>query len=70
MDVKQFNAKCQWICNQLSNVADFWLENGRDRECIYLRRDGNPIQPTCKSTTFKGPFHVPRCMILVDQRMT
>ena len=36
----------------------------------YLRRDGNPTLPACKGSTFKGPFHVPRCLILVDQMMT
>ena len=36
----------------------------------YLRRDGLPTQPACKGSTFKGPFHVPRCLILVDQMMT
>ncbi len=35
----------------------------------YLRRDGNPTQPACKGSTFKGPFHVPRCLALVDQML-
>jgi len=33
----------------------------------YLRRDGLPTEPPCKGSTFKGPFHVPRCLIMVDQ---
>ena len=36
----------------------------------YLRRDGKPTLPACKGSTFKGPFHVPRCLIMVDQMMT
>ncbi len=36
----------------------------------YLRRDGKPTEPACKGSTFKGPFHVPRCLILVDQMLT
>ena len=36
----------------------------------YLRRDGKPTEPACKGSTFKGPFHVPRCLILVEQMMT
>ena len=36
----------------------------------YLRRDGKPTLPACKGSTFKGPFHVPRCLIYVDQMMT
>lgn len=33
----------------------------------YLRRDGKPTLPACIGSTFKGPFHVPRCLILLDQ---
>ena len=33
----------------------------------YLRRDGLPTMPSTKGSTFKGPFHLPRSMILVDK---
>ncbi len=33
----------------------------------YLRRDGNPTEPPCKGSTFKGPFHVQRSLIYVDK---
>ncbi len=33
----------------------------------YLRRDGLPTMPSTKGSTFKGPFHMPRSMILVDK---
>ena len=33
----------------------------------YLRRDGLPTEPSTKGRTFKGPFHMPRSMILVDK---
>ncbi len=33
----------------------------------YLRRDGRPTEPACKGSTFKGPFHLPRCLAMVDQ---
>ena len=33
----------------------------------YLRREGLPTEPPCKGSTFKGPFHVPRCLIYVDK---
>ena len=33
----------------------------------YLRRDGKPTMPPCKGSTFKGPFHVLRMLILVDR---
>ncbi len=32
----------------------------------YLRRDGKPTEPPCKGSTFKGPFHVPRCLTMLD----
>ena len=28
----------------------------------YLRRDGSPTMPPCKGCTYKGPFHVMRCL--------
>ncbi len=33
----------------------------------YLRRDGLPTMPSTKGSTFKGPFHLPRCLSMVDQ---
>lgn len=36
----------------------------------YLRRDGKPTEPACKGSTFKGPFHLPRMLILVDGMIT
>ena len=33
----------------------------------YLRRDGKTTEPACKGSTFKGPFHVPRCLVMVEQ---
>ncbi len=36
----------------------------------YLRRDGKPTEPACKGSTFKGPFHLPRCLSMVDMMMT
>ena len=32
----------------------------------YLRRDGKPTMPSTKGSTFKGPFHLPRSLILCD----
>lgn len=32
----------------------------------YLRRDGTPTQAPCKGNLFKGCFHLPRALILVD----
>ncbi|MBQ7100487.1 MAG: N-acylglucosamine 2-epimerase, partial [Clostridia bacterium] len=33
----------------------------------YLRRDGKPTMPPCKGSTFKGPFHLPRMLVMVDK---
>lgn len=35
----------------------------------YLRRDGLPTEPSTKGSTFKGPFHLPRCLIMLDQML-
>ena len=44
-----------------------YLADDEYGECYgYLRRDGKPTEPPCKGSTFKGPFHNPRCMSLVD----
>ena len=32
----------------------------------YLRRDGLPTMPSTKGSTFKGPFHLPRMLIMTD----
>jgi len=32
----------------------------------YLRRDGKPTMPPVKGSTFKGPFHLPRSLIMID----
>ena len=33
----------------------------------YLRRDGKPTMPSTKGSTFKGPFHLPRALAMVDK---
>ncbi len=33
----------------------------------YLRRDGKPTEPPCKGSTYKGPFHLPRMLMAVDE---
>ena len=35
----------------------------------YLRRDGKPTMPPAKGSTFKGPFHLPRMLIMLDQML-
>ncbi len=33
----------------------------------YLHRDGTPTLPPCKGNLFKGPFHIPRMLIIVER---
>ena len=35
----------------------------------YLRRDGEPTMPSTKGSTFKGPFHLPRMLSMVDMML-
>lgn len=35
----------------------------------YLRRDGLPTEPSTKGSTFKGPFHLPRMLCMVDSML-
>lgn len=35
----------------------------------YLRRDGKPTEPPCKGSTFKGPFHLPRMLMMLDSML-
>lgn len=36
----------------------------------YLRRDGKPTEPPTKGTTFKGPFHLPRMLVMTNLMLT
>ena len=36
----------------------------------YLRRDGLPTMPPTKGSTFKGPFHLPRALVMCDLMLT
>ena len=47
-------------CLEYFNDAEFGEWYG------YLRRDGKPTMPPCKGSTFKGPFHLPRMLSMVD----
>ena len=57
MDRKKFLAERQWGRNQLSEVADFWLKNGMDKEHggIYTCLDrAGQIYSTDKSVWMQG----------------
>ena len=50
-------------------LTDYAFKHFSDREYGewygYLRRDGKPTMPPCKGCTYKGPFHVMRCLASV-----
>lgn len=52
----------QWF----EKLTDYAFKHFSDREYGewygYLRRDGKPTEPACKGCSFKGPFHVMRCL--------
>ena len=51
---------CLDYCKTYFSDSDFGEWYG------YLRRDGKPTEPPCKGSTFKGPFHLPRMLIMAD----
>ena len=42
------------------------IRNGRIATSGKIKIDGLPTQPASKGSIFKGPFHVPRCLMAVD----
>ena len=59
-----------WFYKTLDYVKEHFADPEYGEWFGYLRRDGLPTEPPCKGSTFKGPFHVPRCLITLDQLMT
>ena len=52
--------------NWFKKLTKYAFDHFSDREYGewygYLRRDGKPTMPPCKGCTYKGPFHVMRCL--------
>ena len=67
------DTKDEKYLNWFYTCLDYCKEHFADEEYGewygYLRRDGKPTMPSTKGSTFKGPFHLPRCLIMVDQMM-
>ena len=55
---------------KFEQTLDYCKQHFSDREYGewygYLRRDGLPTMPSTKGSTFKGPFHLPRMLSMVD----
>ena len=58
-----------WFFKTLDYTKTYFSDPEYGEWYGYLRRDGKPTQPACKGSTFKGPFHLPRMLIMVDQML-
>ena len=59
-----------WFGKTLAYCRDMFSDPAHGEWFGYLRRDGLPTMPPTKGSTFKGPFHLPRCLMQLDQMMT
>lgn len=55
-----------WFFRTLDYCKEHFADPENGEWYGYLRRDGLPTQPSTKGSTFKGPFHLPRCLSIVD----
>ena len=60
----------EWFCKTLDYCKEVFSDPENGEWYGYLRRDGKPTMPSTKGSTFKGPFHLPRCLSMVDQMIT
>ncbi len=65
------DTKDEYFFDCFRKAFDYCIEYFSDRKYGewygYLRRDGKPTEPACKGSTFKGPFHLPRMLIMADK---
>ena len=59
-----------WFTKTLEYCKQFFSDPVYGEWYGYLRRDGKPTEPPCKGSTFKGPFHLPRMLMMLDQMLT
>ncbi len=57
----------QWFEKTLEYCKTYFSDPENGEWYGYLRRDGKPTMPSTKGSTFKGPFHLPRSLIMVDR---
>jgi N-acylglucosamine 2-epimerase len=58
------------FCKTLNYCKEVFADPENGEWYGYLRRDGKPTMPSTKGSTFKGPFHLPRCLSMADQMLT
>mgnify|MGYP003397804642 FL=1 len=56
-----------WFYKTLDYCKEVFSDPANGEWYGYLRRDGKPTEPSTKGSTFKGPFHLPRSLIMVDK---
>ena len=56
-----------WFYKAVDYCKEYFCDPEYGEWYGYLRRDGKPTMPSTKGSTFKGPFHVPRSLIIVDK---
>lgn len=59
-----------WFVKTMDYCKEHFAEEEYGEWYGYLRRDGKPTMPAAKGSTFKGPFHVPRSLIMAEQMIT
>ena len=59
-----------WFYTTLDYCKEHFADEEYGEWYGYLRRDGKPTMPSTKGSTFKGPFHLPRALIMVDQMIS
>ncbi|MDD6142672.1 MAG: AGE family epimerase/isomerase [bacterium] len=59
-----------WFTKTLEYCKEVFSDPENGEWYGYLRRDGKPTMPSTKGSTFKGPFHLPRALSMVDQMIT
>lgn len=55
-----------WFEKTLDYVKKYFSDPQYGEWYGYLRRDGKPTMPSTKGSTFKGPFHLPRMLMMID----
>jgi len=58
-----------WFMKTLTYCRTYFSDPEYGEWYGYLRRDGQPTQPPCKGSTFKGPFHLPRMLLMADRML-
>lgn len=57
----------EWFDRTLKYCKEVFTDEQYGEWYGYLRRDGKPTEPSTKGSTFKGPFHLPRSLAMVDK---